>query len=164
MDRAKAIMGTLLLNNQDALWEIDRTRLALTIESWFPREKKRDDPVRYTTVEEQRELRLTVIGNLFGRGANNPLTSFKVPTADEPDNMALTEAKALAVFIQRMSLDVHGEVKDEYYRVSKEMLDDKEREWKIAEAERQRLESLGQVDGFGDIQLLLPDLLPSGTG
>ncbi len=156
MRRAKSIMGMLLLNNNEATWDIDRGRLALAVEGWFPRDKKRDDPVRYTSVEEQRSLRLQVIGELLGRGANNPLTSFKEASSQEPDNMALVEARALQTFIARMSFDVHDEVKAEYQIQSKVMLDEKEREF---ESERLRMEAIGQVEGFDDILLNLPDLL-----
>ena len=163
MDRAKRIMSTLLLNNSDSIWDIDRGRLAEAIESWFYREKKRDDPVRYTTVEEQRNLRLQIIGELLGRDVSDPLTSFKEPSATQSGNMSLVEARALRTFIDRMSFDIHGEVKAEYQAQSKVMLDEKEREWKAAESERQRLSDIGQVDRFGDFQIYLPDLQPASA-
>ena len=163
MKRAKSIMSFQLVNNKDAAYDVDRGKLAGTIESWFPREKKRDDPVRYTTVEEQRDLRLKVVGDLLGRGANNPLTSFNPQSGDEPNNMGLVEAVALQKFVRFMSFDVHDEVKAEYQARSRVMLDEKEREFKAAESERRRMEAIGQVDGFGDIQLYLSNLQPAST-
>ena len=152
-------MANYLQGHASDAWDVDRSGLAAYIEAWFPRPKKKDNPASYITVEEQRDLRLAVIGALLGREPGTPLTSFKEPDGEHLGNMTLVEARALRTFINRASLDVHGEVKAEYDRRALEMLHAKEKE-----AERQRMAKLGEVDRFGDVQLFLPVMQSTGAG
>ncbi len=162
MDRAKRIMANYLQGHADDAWDVNRHSLAADIESWFVRPKKKDNPANYITVEEQRDLRLAIIGALLDRENKNPLTSFNEPDAEHPGNMTLIEARALRTFINRASLDVHAEVKVAYESNVGAMLSAKEKAIKAAEEDRRRLSQFGQVDRFGDLQLYLP--IVSGTG
>ena len=154
MERAKRIMSYYLIGHAEDTWDTSRSALVQSVDEWFKRPLKRNDPLKYVSVEEQRFLRLKIIGDLLGREEQHSLASFAQqdkPGKMSSDNLDLVEARALRTFIDRASLDVHAEVKAEYERLAKELILGKE-------LERQRAEELGKVDESGDVQLYLPEL------
>ena len=155
-------MANYLLGHASDAWDCDRTALAASCEAWFKRPLKRENPGKYITVDEQRRLRLKIIGELLGRDAGSPLASFLPidhPEKGSLDNMNLVEARALRTFIDRASLEVHAEVIAEYDRQVRELLNAKE-----TAAQRVGVAQLGKVDRHGDVQLFLPELQSASPG